>query len=197
MSDDRATRIDWLARRILPHEPALRRWLLRLAAQAADVDDIVQETYGTLAALESVAHIRDPRAYLFTTARSILLQQLRRARIVPIESMAEIDQLSIPSGESSAESVALERELLQMLSQRIARLPDRCREVFVLRKLQGYSQREIAQRLGISENTVEKHVGKGLRLLMEALGGSPRKDDDQAPAAEAGAPSNSRRGRTP
>ncbi|MCB1590395.1 MAG: hypothetical protein KDI56_15900, partial [Xanthomonadales bacterium] len=62
---------------------------------SVEIDDVVQETYGVLAALDSVSHIRDPRSYLYTTARSILLQQVRRARIVAIESMAEIESLCI------------------------------------------------------------------------------------------------------
>ena len=166
-SDARAL---WLARHILPHEPALRRWLRRLAAPQVEVDDVVQETYALLAALEAVDHIRDPRAYFYTAARSVLLQQVRRARIVPIDSMAEIDALRIQQG-SPTETAASEHQQLARLAQLIAGLPGKCRQAFVLRKVHGYSQREIAERMGISENTVEKHIGKGLRLLMQAMAG--------------------------
>lgn len=168
ISDERAL---WLARWILPHEPVLRRWLARLSA-AVETDDIVQETYALLAGLPGTSHIRDPRAYLFTTARSLLLQQVRRARIVPIESVAEIEALCIQEEGSPTESAFTERQQLTRLAQEIARLPDKCREAFVLRKIHGYSQREIADRMHISENTVEKHIGKGLRLLMSAMAGS-------------------------
>ncbi len=164
-SDERAL---WLARHILPHEPALRRWLRRLAAPAVEVDDVVQETYAVLAALASVDHIRDPRAYFYTAARSVLLQQVRRARIVAIDSVAEIDSLRIQQ-ESPTEAAVSERQQLARLARLIARLPGKCRQAFVLRKIHGCSQREIAQRMGISENTVEKHIGKGLRLLMQAM----------------------------
>src|SRR3546814_20809608 len=58
---------------------------------------------------------------------------------------------------------------LRRIGALIAALPAKCREAFVLRKVQGLSQREIAGRLRISENTVEKHVGTGLRLLMRSL----------------------------
>jgi RNA polymerase sigma factor (sigma-70 family) len=160
---------EWLTRRILPHEPALRAWLRRLTSGAIDIDDVVQETYGVLVGLSSIAHIRDPRAYLFTTARSIVLQQVRRARIVPIETLAEIEQLSIVDSASGADAVIADRQQLQLLQQELDRLPERCREAFVLRRIQGYSQREIAQRMGISENTVEKHIGLALRHLMRAL----------------------------
>lgn len=186
MARDRNERAYWLARRILPHEPALRGWLRRLAAPSTEIDDVVQETYGVLAGLESVAHIRDPRAYLFTTARSILLQQVRRARIVQIESVAEIEATFIQPDESPVECAVSDHQQLSLLAEQIARLPGKCREAFVLRKIHGCSQREIAARMGISENTVEKHIGKGLRLLMKAVAG-------QAPASHDRKPASSRR----
>ncbi len=163
-------RITWLAAQILPHEPRLRAWLMARVARAADVDDIVQEAFAVLAELGDVDHIRDPRAYLFTTAQSLVLQQRRRARVVPIESVAEVERLRILQDEHTPERHATASEDLRRLRNLIARLPDKCREAFVLRRIDGLSQREIAVRMGISENTVEKHVGKALRLLTDAMG---------------------------
>lgn len=165
-SDERAR---WLAGQILPHEPALRAWLSRRLGAGMDVDDVIQESYAVLVELRDVAHIRDSRAYLFTTARSVVLQQVRRSRIVPIEAVAEIDRLSIDHDERSPDRHAAANQELRRISGMIATLPGKCRQAFVLRKVEGLSQREIAKRMGISENTVEKHVGKGLRLLMQAL----------------------------
>src|SRR3546814_7806676 len=115
-----------------------------------------------------VAHIREPRAYLFTTARSVVLQHGRRSRIVAIEAVAEIDRLDIEHDERSPDRHAMAGQELRRIGALIAALPAKCREAFVLRKVQGLSQREIAGRMRISENTVEKHVGKGLRLLMRS-----------------------------
>jgi len=162
-------RAGWLADQILPHEPALRAWLRPRVRPALEVDDVVQETYAILAGLEAVDRIRDPRAYLFAVARSVVLQALRRSRVVPIELVAEIDRWSIHEGENPPERQAGEHQQLRQLARLIATLPDKCREAFVLRKVHGYSQREIAVRMKVSENTVEKHIGKGLRLLMRAL----------------------------
>ncbi len=163
-------RAAWLATQVLPHEPALRRWLSRQAHRGLDSDDVIQETYAILSELADVTHIANPRAYLFTAAQSVLLQQVRRARIVPIESVAEIERLDLHGDERSPERHAMAGQELRRIGESLATLPEKCRQVFVLRKIEGLSQREIAERLGISENTVEKHIGKGLRLLMDALG---------------------------
>ena len=70
--DERAL---WLARNVLPHEPALRAWLSRRPVDGLDIDDIVQETYARLSTTQSVEDIRNPRTYLITTARSVILSR--------------------------------------------------------------------------------------------------------------------------
>jgi RNA polymerase sigma factor (sigma-70 family) len=160
----------WLARKALPHEPALRAWLSRRPLAGLEVDDIVQETYAILAALERVEHIQNPRTYMFEVAKSVVLRSLRRSRIVAFEALAEVEALEPPCGEPSPETVAADRQELSRIAGLIAGLPAKCREAFTLRKVHGLSQREVARRMGVSENTVEKHVGKGIGVLMNALG---------------------------
>lgn len=163
-------RARWLAGEVVPHEPALRSWLQGHAPASMEVDDIVQEAYAVLVGLDEVAHILNPRAYLFTVARSVMLQQLRRARIVPIVAVAEVERLSILTDDITPERSAVAGQDLRRTGDLIASLPGKCREAFVLRRVEGLPQREIARRMGVSENTVEKHIGKALRLLMEAMG---------------------------
>ncbi|WP_217705480.1 sigma-70 family RNA polymerase sigma factor [Peristeroidobacter soli] len=158
----------------MPHEPALRAWLSRRRVINLEIDDIVQETYAVLASLPSVEHIHNPRTYAFSVAQSLILRHVRRARIVSIDSMAEIDRLSILGESASAERQVADREELGRITQAIAGLPQKCREAFLLRKLDGLSQRQVAEQMGVSENTIEKHIGKALRILMSAFaGGAP------------------------
>ncbi|WP_297510342.1 RNA polymerase sigma factor [uncultured Caulobacter sp.] len=160
----------WLARNALPHEPALRAWLSRRPLAGLEVDDIVQETYAILAALPAVDHIVNARTYMFEVAKSVVLRALRRRRVVAFEALAEIESLDPPSAEASPETVTSDRQELSRIAALIAGLPAKCREAFTLRKVHGLSQREVARRMGISENTVEKHVGKGVGVLMNAMG---------------------------
>lgn len=165
--DERAV---WLAREVLPHEPALRAWLKRKRIMEADIDDIVQETYAILAARESVQEIRNAKTYAFQIANSVILMNLRRSRIVSIRQVADVDLLGAVSDEPSPERHVADRDELSYIAKAIALLPSRVRETFILRRIEDLSQREIARRLGISENTVEKHMGKAIHILMDLFG---------------------------
>ncbi|MCE7032539.1 RNA polymerase sigma factor [Lysobacter sp. GX 14042] len=172
-------RAAWLAEHVLPHEPELRRWLGgRLGLPAQDVDDIVQESYAKLAGLDGVEHVREPRAYLHTVARSLVHQHLRRAQVVAIETMAELDGLGGQDPGASPERFAASRQQLALAQRLVAGLPGRCQEVFRLRRIEGLSQRETSARLKISQSTVEKHMVKALRLLMAGV----QTNDEAAPA---------------
>ena len=162
--------VTWLARNVLPHEAALRHWLrrrTRLNALGLTVDDIVQETYAQLARMPSVDHIHNPRAYVFRTAHSILLQEIRRSRVIPIDSVVSLDSVELVSQEPSPDRALELKQEMRILASAISSMPKKCRTVFVLKKIHGYSQREIALRLGISENTVETHLARGVKKLMD------------------------------
>jgi RNA polymerase sigma factor (sigma-70 family) len=162
--------VGWVGRHILPHEPSLRAWLSR-AFPGADADDIVQETYCRLATLDSFDHITDPRRYLFRSARNVVLEQVRRSRVISIEAASGLGELEMAADEdtSSPERIVAARRSLARVEQLINGLPDRARRVFRLRKLDGLSQREIAQQLGLTEAVVENEVARGLRRILHAM----------------------------
>jgi RNA polymerase sigma-70 factor (ECF subfamily) len=166
--DDRAR---WLADNILPHEQSLRDWLARFGSVDQDqVDDLVQETYTVLATRAEVYSIRSPRAYAFQVAKSILLQELRRSRVVAIGSVADLEALGHPTDLPDPEQEAIGRDELARVARAIAAMPGQTRRAFQLRRVEGLSQREIAAELGLSENTVEKHIMRAIRLLMQQFG---------------------------
>lgn len=161
--------IHWVASQILPHEADVRAWLMRARLGRDDAEDILQESYCRMAELTTIEHISSPRAYFFTVARNIALMRLRRARIVRIESVDEIDRLEVISDLPSPEQVSVARSDLARLKRVIATLPARCRQVFEMRKIEGLPQKEIARRMGLSEHMVENDAAKALRLIMKAM----------------------------
>lgn len=167
--------VAWVGRYILPHERQLRVWL-RAAFPAVDVDDVVQETYCRISRLDGFAHIDDPRRYFFRAARNVVLEQIRRERVVSIDAasgLAELD--SAPDLSHSPEEIVAERHMLARIERLIDALPDRARQIFRLRKIDGMAQRDIAMRLHIPETVVENDVARGLKRILDQLS-----DDEKA-----------------
>ncbi|MGE4063396.1 MAG: sigma-70 family RNA polymerase sigma factor [Rhodospirillaceae bacterium] len=185
VTHDRAA---WLARHVLPHEAALRAWLRQKYALGLEVDDVVQETYAILAGLDSVDNIRSPRNYAFQTAHSLILAHLRRSKIVSIRSASDLEIASALADAPSPERVAQDRDELANVVRALEDLPPKVREVFVLRRVHGLSQRETAERLGISENSVEKRVSQGIRVLLAAFGRDGKRAANSLEECEKAAP---------
>ncbi|WP_293783402.1 sigma-70 family RNA polymerase sigma factor [Sphingosinicella sp.] len=171
-------RAHWLAKYVLPHEPALRAWLLRRRVDGLEIDDVVQETYARLSTVGSVDGIVDHRSYIVRTAHSVMMTHLRRARVVPMQSFAQMDTDIFVDEEPDPETVAGDRDELHRLGAAIATLPSRMREVFVLRRIEGLSQRQVAERLGVTESTVEKQMANGFRRLARVFGRCGRQGRD-------------------
>jgi RNA polymerase sigma factor (sigma-70 family) len=159
----------------LEFEGVLRACLYRYARNAADVDELLQETYAHLltAGTQQREEIRSIRAYALTVARNVALSWLRHRQVVPIELVADLEQLELLDERGQVDEIVNAHQELALLTQAVSRLPARCRQVFTLRKVYGLSQKEIAAELRISENTVEQHLAKGTRLCSAALGASP------------------------
>jgi len=160
----------WFLTSILPHEPTLRAWLGRKRRAGIDVDDVIQETYTVLAARETIGDIRHPRAYLFQIAHSIVVRHVRRARVVSIQAAEDIEGFDPPDDAASPEQATIDRDELRRLAEAIAAMPGQTRQAFILRRVQGLSQREIATRMRLAESTVEKHIARGVRFLIDWFG---------------------------
>lgn len=174
---------DWFAREILVHEQALASYLRRAWSRPDDLHDLRQETYIRVYEAAARARPASPRAFLFTTARHLMADRLRRARVVSIETMGDLDALRVLVDEVSPERRLDARQVLQRLSAALDRLPPRCRQVVWLRRVEELSQKQVAARLGISEKTVEKQIAKGMRLMADHFYGDERPRPARAVAA--------------
>ncbi len=170
---NRSALLAFVGTRILPHEAEVRQGLMRLGVSADDRDDILQEVYCRLLTLGSTDHILDPRAYMFKAARRVLLQKIRKTRVVPIMTMQNLDDLAVSDRRGDPEVALSSRAELSHVLDLIRGLPERCRQVFILRKVHGCSQAETAEKLKLSENIVEKDTAKGLTLILADLASQP------------------------
>lgn len=162
----------WFAEQVQPHDAALRAWLRARFPALGDVDDLVQEAYTRLLRLRA----RDPvrvhavKPLLFTTARHLALDELRRRRIVPLQPLPGEDEGILPVDEApGVDETVSRRQELALLAEAIQALPPRCRQILTLRKIYGLPQKEIARQLGISEHTVEAQVGIGMHRCADYL----------------------------
>ncbi len=159
----------WFVTQILIHEAALLRYLHRHWPHPDEVLDLRQEVYARVYEAAAKATLTQPKAFLFTSARHLMTDRLRRSKVVSIEPMGDFDPSHVLVEEVSPERWCGGRQSLKWLAAAFDQLPDRCREVVWLRRVEELSQKEVAKRLGISEKTVEKHIAKGMRLLADAL----------------------------
>jgi RNA polymerase sigma-70 factor (ECF subfamily) len=157
----------WFAREILIHEESLVHYLRRCWPHRDEVHDLRQEVYVRVYEAAGKARPLLPKSFLFTTARHLMTDRVRRSRVVSIETMGDLEPTNVLVDEVSPERWCGGRQVLKRLSEAFDRLPDRCREVIWLRRVEELPQKEVAQRLGISEKTVEKHMAKGVRLIAE------------------------------
>lgn len=166
-----ATVQEWFRREVLPLEPALMRLLRRHWRHHEDVADLRQEIY--MRVYESAQEKGTPdstAAFVFTCARNLLVDRIRKAQVVPFEAVADLEELpEAPHADFTPELLAESRQKLRLLQVAFDDLSPRCREVVLLRKVEGLSHKEIAARLGIAEGTIEKQITNGVRALAETL----------------------------
>jgi len=173
----------WFAREILVHEDALMSYLRRTWSNRDEIHDLRQETYVRVYEAAGKARPAMPKSFMFTTARHLMADRLRRGRVVSIETVGDLDALNVLVDEISPERRLDARQVLKRLAEAFDHLPDRCREVVWLRRVEELPQKEVAARMGINEKTVEKQVAKGVRLIAEYFYGSGQVHRGKRPGA--------------
>ena len=142
------------------NESALKRFLGRFLYKPEDVDDMAQETFLRAYSATDGHEIDSPKAYLFKVARTMAYKELSRSsrRLTDyLEDSLEGD----PAGVVQLEEEMVAQQKIQIYCEAIAQLPSQCRRIFLMRKVQAMSYKNIANELGISVSAVEKQVAIG------------------------------------
>lgn len=151
------------------HDAALKHYLRTAFPAIRDCEDIAQESYLRLWRRRAADPIRSARAFLFTIARRVALDAVRRLRRSPVDAEVELADVQVADQAPAGHECLSRAERIHLLIEAIETLPVRCREVVVLRKLKLVSQRETAALLGISEKGVENQLARGLERCREFL----------------------------
>lgn len=161
----------WFVREVLPLEPLVRRFLKRGWHREADLEDMCQDV---LVRTYEAAQIRIPepaKPYVFSVARNLLINRLKREQIISIEAVADIEDVDVATEEPGPDRTVAARQELKRLRLALDRLPGRWRDAVVMRKIDGLSRQEIAARMGLAESTVAQHLANGIDALIEEFHG--------------------------
>ena len=140
---------------------ALHRYILRFVGSSETAKEIVQEAFlRTYRQRESVTTLR---AFLFSTARNLAANEYRHRRTMERDALGNLGDSWVKTERESLEAELLRDERNRLIQEAIDRLPPQCRAAFALRVFHECSYKEVADRLGISAKTVEKHIARGLR----------------------------------
>ncbi len=181
-----ARRVDeWFVREVIPLEGALMRLFRSRWRNAAEASDLRQELYVSLYEAGAEALPANTRAFVFRAARNLMINRARREQVVSMDLVAELEGLDLAADDLTPERHVSAREDLKRLQLGLDRLPPRCREVVVLRRIEGLSQREAAARMGVTEHTIERQMVVGMRALIDfMLGGSGKVRREGEPLAD-------------
>jgi RNA polymerase sigma factor (sigma-70 family) len=148
----------------------LRRYLARMVRNHGDAEDLAHDAYLRVYEAMDGQHVERPEAFLFTTARRLALNQIKRRQTTPVQNGdgAKIIEFAAAGG-PGVERMVMARQEWARMEAAIADLPEGCRTVLLLRKSEHLSHEEIGLRLGIAVSTVEKQHARALRLLRAAL----------------------------
>lgn len=163
----------------LRHREGLRRFIARLVIKPEDVDDILQDTFINAYGVADLGEIRSPKFYLYAIARRTAFRELKRQSRRMAQSIEDAIEKGDepPAEEAPIDEAVHARAQFEALMGVVSEFPAQCRRVFILRKVLGYSHKEISDALGISISTVEKHLARAMMRCLQdhrlrAYGGS-------------------------
>jgi len=177
----------WFSEQILSHEVSLTRYLHRVWRNMSEIPDLRQDIYVRVYESAKDSRPASPRAFLFATARNLLRDHIRRRRVVSIEATGDVAAFDALVDEVSPERHVGATQELQSLSLAFDSLSDKCRRIVWLRRIEGLSQRQTAERLGLREVAVESQLARGMRALARAVFGSDNAGKDADKSSRSGA----------
>jgi RNA polymerase sigma factor (sigma-70 family) len=174
----------------LRYGASLKRFIWRFLRNRLDVEDVAQEAFLRAYAVERNRPITQPKSFLFRIAKHVALSTLDRKARQITDYIEDVDHSAIACDDSSPEEELRAQQVLGLHCEAIAALRPQCRRAYLLRKVHGLSHKEIAEHLGLTVSTVEKHLIKALahceRYVREQVEGRTTPAHSLPDAEEAG-----------
>lgn len=140
------------------HHGWLKNWLTRRLHSAFDADDVTQDTFLRVMNGESLHSIRDPKSFLCTIAKRVMVDLFRRHALEKayLEMLAQLPEAQAPSPELRHAQL----ETLQQIDLMLDGLSGKARQAFLLSQLEGLTYNDIARQMSVSVSSVKKYVAK-------------------------------------
>ncbi len=151
------------------NETIIKGFLRRYTSNQHDIEDITQETILRALQAEKTKEIHEPRAFIFGVARNIARKHLEKKSRSLINFIEDFSEKEYLSNETPVDDQVDARQRMMVFWEAVTTLPPQCQKVFVLKRVYGYSHKEISKKLRISVSTVEKHAASGLKRCSEFM----------------------------
>lgn len=156
----------------LAHHHELHTYLVRKLRDTEVALDLTQETFLRFAEhmkKNADSNIENERSYLYRTAHNLAVDHIRTRHKTPTATSANVDMNEMAHDHPSPEQTVQAQGELEHVRKIMDALPPRTRNVFILTRLEGLTYSETAQRLGISDSSVQKHLASAIRHVMAGL----------------------------
>lgn len=150
------------------YSPTLKNMLRRIVP-SADIEDIVQETFIRAHEADVKRRIEHPKAFIYTTAKNLALNFIARKEFSSTSRIEDLTDPDVYITDHSRVDAHESKEKFRLFCSAVSELPAQCRKAFIMKRVFGYSIKEISMSLEISQSTAEKHIAKGVLRCADYL----------------------------
>ena len=159
---------------------ALKRFISGYLIKPEDIDDVCQETFLRTYKSSLQSEIASPKSFLFRVAKNLIISDYRKSSTKLNEYVEDIDLVDSIIDPNNLETNVLAQERLGVMFESIASLPNKCRQVVIMRKVYGFTTKEIAKRMNIAPSTVSNYITRGMCTYNDAVNKHQEDENDNS-----------------